>query len=144
MNDEDKPEIQPGDLPEDRSVRRRWVYETGLDGEPIAVEVDLDWKPTSRTSAVDRYIEDSRLYGGARATDGVAIDSRTKHKAYMKRHGLTTADDFDKPGGVWERAHKQRETMRGAADGEKRRFPESERREIREALGRAWYKARRD
>lgn len=33
-------------------------------------------------------------YDGLRAPDGSDISTRSKHQAYMKRTGLTTADDF--------------------------------------------------
>jgi hypothetical protein len=33
-------------------------------------------------------------YRGQRATDGTMIDTRTKHRDYMKQRGLTTIDDY--------------------------------------------------
>lgn len=39
------------------------------------------------------------------ATDGTAIDSRTKHREYMKSRGLALADDFK---GTWSKAEQQR------------------------------------
>lgn len=33
-------------------------------------------------------------YANQRATDGTPIDSRRKHDAYMKAHGLTMASDY--------------------------------------------------
>lgn len=47
-----------------------------------------------------------RHYHGMRATDGSDISSRRKHREYMKRTGLTTADDFKD---TWARAAKERE-----------------------------------
>jgi hypothetical protein len=35
-----------------------------------------------------------RHYDGLRAPDGTDISTRTKHREYMRQHGLTTADDF--------------------------------------------------
>jgi hypothetical protein len=49
-----------------------------------------------------------RAYSGAPfvAPDGTVINSRKKHQDYMKRTGLTTADDFK---GTWDAAAKKRE-----------------------------------
>lgn len=47
-----------------------------------------------------------RHYDGLRATDGEDISSRKKHREYMRRNGLTTADDFKE---TWARAKKERE-----------------------------------
>lgn len=47
-----------------------------------------------------------RHYDGLRAPDGADISSRKKHREYMKRTGLTTADDFKD---TWSRAKEQRE-----------------------------------
>lgn len=47
-----------------------------------------------------------RHYDGLAATDGADISSRKKHREYMKRTGLTTADDFKES---WARAKKERE-----------------------------------
>jgi hypothetical protein len=35
-----------------------------------------------------------RHYTGLRASDGTDISTRSKHREYMKRTGLTTVDDF--------------------------------------------------
>lgn len=63
-------------------------------------------------------------YDGARATDGTPIDTRRKHREYMKAHGLTTADDYTE---TWKKAEKDRKNI-GAPN-----------RERREQLGRAMY-----
>lgn len=56
------------------------------------------------------------------------INSRTKHRAYMKANNLTTADDFTE---TWAKAAKEREeVMSGRADRVKRR----------EAIGRALHR----
>jgi len=52
-----------------------------------------------------RFISDAH-YDGLRATDGTDISTRKKHREYMKRHGLTTADDFSSS---WDKAKKERE-----------------------------------
>ena len=42
----------------------------------------------------DGILYGDRNYDGLKATDGTDISTRTKHKEYMKRNGLTIADDF--------------------------------------------------
>jgi hypothetical protein len=44
-------------------------------------------------------------YDGLQATDGTDISSRAKHKAYMKKNGLTIADDFKE---TWAKAEEKR------------------------------------
>lgn len=46
-----------------------------------------------------------RHYEGLRATDGTDIGTRAKHRAYMRAHNLTTADDF---ASTWKRAEQER------------------------------------
>ena len=58
------------------------------------------------------------------------VGSRKRHREYMKRFDLATADDFNKPGGYWERAAKEREQVSKG---------ENDRKERREAIGRAMY-----
>lgn len=53
-------------------------------------------------------------YDGLRATDGSDISSRTKHREYMKRHGLTTADDYKE---AWAKAEKARTEYRTTGKG---------------------------
>jgi hypothetical protein len=62
-----------------------------------------------------------RLYSGTpfKAHDGTVIDSKRKHREYMKRHSLATMDDFQ---GDWERKQQQREAVfTGKHDREARR-----------------------
>lgn len=47
-----------------------------------------------------------RHYDGLRATDGEDISSRKKHREYMRRKGLTTADDYKSS---WAKAQRERE-----------------------------------
>jgi hypothetical protein len=47
-----------------------------------------------------------RAYEGLRASDGTDIGSRKKHRDYMKRTGLTTADDFKQ---TWAKKAEERE-----------------------------------
>jgi hypothetical protein len=66
-------------------------------------------------------------YAGLRATDGTPIDSRTKHRAYMKANNLALADDFK---GVWQKAEVERGKWARGELKDKQRH---------EAMGRLWY-----
>jgi hypothetical protein len=80
--------------------RRRWIY---IDG--VAYEEGVDQIPERNSlSNHNRVVGDSH-YDGLRATDGTPIDTRTKHREYMKRHNVTTMDDFNS---TWQKALKQK------------------------------------
>jgi putative FmdB family regulatory protein len=64
-------------------------------------------------SGLANALAGDRHYDGMRAPDGTDISSRTKHREYMHRHGLTTADDFS---GQWRKAEKERELLRKGAE----------------------------
>lgn len=81
-------------------MRRKFIYDRKSDK---MVEVSLDYQPEARQ---DGSLWNDRHYDGLRATDGTDISSRTKHREYMKRNGLTTADDFKE---TWSKASQQRE-----------------------------------
>jgi hypothetical protein len=63
--------------------------------------------------AVHNALASERHYEGLRATDGTPIDSRAKHRAYMKANGLTTSDDF---AGQWARQKQERDARLAGAD----------------------------
>ncbi len=50
-----------------------------------------------------------RHYENMQASDGTDISTRTKHREYMKRTGLTTMDDFS---GTWKKAGAERTALR--------------------------------
>jgi hypothetical protein len=52
----------------------------------------------------DRMYSDSPFVG----SDGTVIDSRKKHREYMKRNGLTTMDDYK---GAWDKAAQERKAF---------------------------------
>ena len=53
------------------------------------------------------------------AHDGTVINSRKKHREYMRRHGLTTVDDYSN---TWKEKQKEREAFyTGQHDREGRR-----------------------
>lgn len=57
-------------------------------------------------SAIAHALAGDRHYDGLAATDGTLINSRSKHREYMKRNGLTVAEDYK---GEWAQAQNQRE-----------------------------------
>lgn len=68
-------------------MRRRYIYVNGEMVEaltvapaPLAPDAGALWGDSS--------------YRDLRASDGTDISTRTKHREYMKRTGLTTVDDF--------------------------------------------------
>lgn len=76
--------------------RKRWVYRNGE-----AIEVPLDYDEPPR--GADEVLWNDRSYqdmGDSR------FRSRSEHREYMARRGLTTADDFK---GEWAQAAKQRD-----------------------------------
>ena len=81
-------------------TRRRWVY---INSE--AVEVSEDYAPTSR-NANQRIVGDLHYANMWSPIDGSDISTRAKHKEHMKRHGVTTSDDFQ---GTWAKAGEERE-----------------------------------
>lgn len=106
-------------------TRRRWVYETDPEtGEVVSFEVGQDWTPTPKKECT---ATEELVYGGMRATDGTPINTRTKHRRYMKERGLTTVDDYTQ---AFQQAEKLRERIRsGDVDKDKRR----------DQIGRAMY-----
>jgi hypothetical protein len=71
--------------------------------------------PPTGGNALDNVLAGDRQYEGMVATDGTDIGSRTKHRAYMRQHGLTTVDDFKE---TWKKAEQERVAYRtGKAGG---------------------------
>lgn len=60
-------------------------------------------------SGIQNALAGDRHYDGLQATDGTPIDSRTKHRQYMKDKGLTVMDDFKN---TWKDAARDRELRR--------------------------------
>ena len=92
-------------------TRRRFIY---FNGEPYEVTLD-------HQQAVPRHDEvlwNDRSYDGLAATAGTPINSRAKHREYMKANDLTTMDDFK---GSWDHAAKQREAVFQGQDPNRRR-----------------------
>lgn len=90
----------------------RWYYRPG---HPKADEItgfvsakDLEEIPMEPPRAINAPVMSGRFYeNAAPATDGTPIDSRSKHKAYMKAAGLAHMSDY---GAGWnERVQTKRE-----------------------------------
>jgi hypothetical protein len=119
-----KREAQPG----------RWVQDPST-GKLIPAESYTGPATEEARNApvmVDRFYENTSVpvYENGQVKQ-VDIGSRKRHREYMRQRGLTTADDYDRPGGEWERAAKEREQR---AQGI---FPDA--RERRMELGRIAY-----
>ena len=86
-------------------TRKRYRYDPES-GE--MVEITPGYQPPPRKGALNHMggLWGDRHYDGLRATDGADISSRKRHREYMKRNGLTTADDFKN---VWKTAAQERE-----------------------------------
>jgi len=71
--------------------------------------------------AKDAPVLVGRFYEGVPSPlgDGVVFQSRAQHRAYMREKGLTTIDDYNAPGGAWDRAEAKRKE--GFASPEHRR-----------------------
>ena len=83
-------------------MRRRWIQDPETHE---LIEVTPDYQAPPR-QVKDSHLWNDRAYDGMRATDGADISSRSKHREYMKHHGLTTADDFKD---TWAEARKKRD-----------------------------------
>jgi hypothetical protein len=85
-------------------TRSTWHYD-----EELGRLVEGPGRPRSAGSG-DGWRFSDRIYSGTpfKGVDGTIIDSKRKHREYMKRHKLTTMDDFT---GDWERAKKRREDV---------------------------------
>ena len=77
--------------------------------------------PRRSDGSGDGWRFSDRIYSGApfKGHDGTVIGSKKKHREYMKRHGLTTSDDYK---GTWEQRAKAREDVyTGRNDRQQRR-----------------------
>lgn len=71
-------------------TRRRFIQDPAT---LKLIEVSDDYT-ASREAKNDGALWGDRHYDGMTTTDGVDISSRSKHRNYMKSHGLTTFDDY--------------------------------------------------
>jgi hypothetical protein len=80
----------------------------------------VEGRATPRGGSGDGYRFSDRVYSDKpfKAPDGTIIDSRAKHRDYMKRAGVTTMDDFKS---TWKDAAKKREAFYTGTDQHARR-----------------------
>jgi hypothetical protein len=96
-------------------VRRTWHF------DPEQGKLVEGPGPRRVDGSGDGWRFSDRLYSGSpfKAHDGTVIDSKRKHREYMKRHNLTTMDDYTQ---TWDKARERREDVyTGRADREQRR-----------------------
>lgn len=80
-------------------------------------------------------------YQGLQALDGTAIDSRTKHRQYMKHNNLTVADDFKES---WQKFDKERQIDIAAGKFGMSGMDKSRRSDIVESIQQLKHQTRRD
>jgi hypothetical protein len=68
-------------------------------------------------SALAHALAGDRHYDGLQAPDGTDISSRTKHREYMKRTGVTMSSDFSQ---TWDKATKERLERRAGTHTDKK------------------------
>ena len=88
---------------------RRWIY---INGE--AIEITEGYSP-SQSHDAKNFVVGDRHYEGLRSPRGdqADISTRTKHREYMKQHGLATADDFKE---TWAKAAEKRKDFFAGKD----------------------------
>jgi len=86
-------------------TRRRYIWD---DEVKDLVEITPGHDPGRKKDAANHLgsLWGDRHYDGLRATDGADISTRKKHRDYMRKMGLTTADDFRSQ---WDKAKRERE-----------------------------------
>jgi len=83
--------------------RRRWVYRGSE-----AIEVPLDYTPEPANT--DGVLWNDRLY---QDDNDPRYASRSQHREFMRRNGLTTMDDYTN---YWKTTEKQRQAIREGRD----------------------------
>ncbi len=102
--------------------RRRYMYD---EASKSVVEIGQDWTGAERRAPV---ATEELTYGKLGvATDGTPIDSRKKHREYMRQNNVALVSDFPQ---TWAKEERARADIReGRADKAERR----------EAIGRAMH-----
>jgi nitrous oxide reductase accessory protein NosL len=96
----------------DRKVKRgRTVYTQGGQPLPEPIEPGADWTEAEGRA---QTVTEELVYGGIKATDGVPINSRKKHREYLKQNGLAMAQDYSPE-------YQQREAASRERRGDKER-----------------------
>lgn len=86
-------------------TRKRYIWDEEVKD---LVEITPGYDPGRKKDALNHLgsLWGDRHYDGLRATDGADISTRKKHRDYMRKMGLTTADDFKSQ---WDKAKRARE-----------------------------------
>ena len=92
-------------------TRRRFIYPRD-GGEPFEVGADYVAEPDRQTT--DACLWGDRGYENLPSENGPAINSRSRHREYMRRNGVTTMDDFKDQ---WKRQEKTRDDYRTTGKG---------------------------
>lgn len=81
--------------------RRRYRYDKE---SKQVVEIDSDWTDVERRAPV---ATEGIVYGSlGTSTDGTPIDTRKRHREYMKQNGLALTGDYTQ---TWEKAQARRD-----------------------------------
>lgn len=102
-------------------TRYRWDEEA-----KELVEISADWQPTPRVELMT-----GAFYDGTQATDGTPIDTRKRHREYLKATDSAMASDFTD---TIARAKAEREAIRNGTHRT---------REARQATEAAWVEVER-
>jgi hypothetical protein len=94
-------------------VRGAWVQDPKT-GEMVPADEYVPAIPAPYS--VGDGVASGRFYENTKSpVDGSDIGSKRRHREHMKRHGLTTADDYNKPGGFWDREKQKRDAINESA-----------------------------
>ena len=85
-------------------TRKTYVY------DPEQGKLVEGRSPSRTEGSGDGWRFSDRLYSASpfKGVDGTVIDSKKKHREYMRKHNLATVDDFK---GSWKDAEKRREAV---------------------------------
>lgn len=72
-------------------MRRRFVYREVVPGQVKAIEIGGEESLDARRAPVPT---EEIVYGNARATDGTPINSKRKHREYLKATGSAMYSDY--------------------------------------------------
>lgn len=90
---------------ERRTRPGRIVYTRGGEPLPEPIVVGEDWDDGESRAPVST---EELVYGGAKATDGTPINTRKRHREYLKANGLCMAADYSKEYQEKEAARRER------------------------------------
>ena len=94
-------------------TRKRYIWD---DEVKDLVEITPGYEPSRKGKDAANHLGSlwgDRHYDGLRATDGADISTRKKHRDYMRKMGLTTADDYKSD---WAKAQRRASTTCSTAD----------------------------